>query len=52
VTAPTLDMTGRRILISGASSGIGRAMAATFAGAGAGLVLVDIDQRGLELACT
>jgi len=51
MTAPTLDMTGRRVLISGASSGIGRAMAATFADAGAELVLVDIDERGLELAC-
>lgn len=52
MTAPTLDMTGRRVLISGASSGIGRAMAATFATAGAELVLMDIDERGLELACT
>lgn len=51
-----LSMTGRRIVITGAASGIGRAMAQRFAEAGADLDLVDIDAAGLallaeELAC-
>ena len=54
VTAPphaALDMAERRILISGASSGIGRSTAATFAAAGAHLVLLDIDPNGLAAVC-
>lgn len=51
-----LSMKGRRILITGAAAGIGRAMAQRFAEAGADLDLVDIDTNGLaqvadELAC-
>lgn len=51
-----LSMKGRRILITGAASGIGRAMALRFAEAGADLDLVDIDATRLaqladELAC-
>jgi NAD(P)-dependent dehydrogenase (short-subunit alcohol dehydrogenase family) len=46
----SVDMTGRRVLITGASSGIGRAMALTFAVAGAELVLLDVDAPGLESA--
>ncbi|MGF7162392.1 NAD(P)-dependent dehydrogenase (short-subunit alcohol dehydrogenase family) [Rhodoligotrophos appendicifer] len=38
---------GRRILITGAASGIGRATAELFAAEGAGLALLDRDQTGL-----
>jgi len=43
----SLDLAGRRVLITGASSGIGRSMAETFAVAGAELVLLDMDADGL-----
>ncbi len=46
--AEALSMEGRRVLITGAASGIGKAMAAIFALAGAGLILVDIDERSLQ----
>lgn len=48
----SLDMSGRTVLISGAASGIGRAMATLFAGAGADLVLLDVDDAGLGVVCT
>ena len=41
---------GRRIYITGAASGIGRATAGLLAGEGAALALVDIDAAGLALA--
>ena len=47
ITARLLSMQGRRILITGAAAGIGRAMALRFAEAGAHLDLVDIDAAGL-----
>lgn len=55
-SAQLLAMDGRRILITGAAAGIGRAMALRFAEAGAHLDLVDRDEAGLaaladELAC-
>lgn len=55
-SAQLLSMHGRRILITGAAAGIGRAMALRFAEAGAHLDLVDRDEAGLaaladELAC-
>ncbi len=42
-----LSMQGRRVLITGAASGIGKAMAVRFAEAHADLVLLDIDEAGL-----
>ena len=55
-SAQLLAMDGRRVLITGAAAGIGRAMALRFADAGADLDLVDIDADGQaqladELAC-
>lgn len=43
-----LDFTGKRVLVTGAASGIGAAMAKTFHGHGATLVLADRDAAGLE----
>jgi len=42
------DYSGKRVLITGGASGIGRALALLFATKGASLLLVDIDQAGLE----
>jgi NAD(P)-dependent dehydrogenase (short-subunit alcohol dehydrogenase family) len=44
----SVDFAGRTALVTGAASGIGRASALRFAGAGAALVVVDIDGDGLE----
>ncbi len=46
-SAQLLSMKGRRVLITGAASGIGKAMALRFADAGADLTLLDIDEPGL-----
>jgi 3-oxoacyl-[acyl-carrier protein] reductase len=40
---------GKKALITGAASGIGRAIAIALAGEGADLYLIDIDEAGLEL---
>lgn len=50
-SADLLSMMGRRVVISGAASGIGRAMACRFAEAGAKLVLLDVDEQGLGETC-
>ncbi len=50
--AQSLDFTGLRVLITGAAGGLGQSMAREFAGAGAGLVLADIDGPGLARLAT
>ncbi|HFF6202616.1 TPA: SDR family NAD(P)-dependent oxidoreductase [Stenotrophomonas maltophilia] len=46
--APTLDFTGRRVLIAGGSKGIGREMALAFAGAGAQVSVCARGHAGLD----
>ena len=46
------DMTDRRVLITGAAGGIGRAMARSFSAHGATLVLADRNQTGLDELAT
>ena len=46
--AAQLDMTGRRVLITGAAGGIGTAFARTFIDAGATLLLADKNETGLD----
>jgi NAD(P)-dependent dehydrogenase (short-subunit alcohol dehydrogenase family) len=48
IEASDLDFTGKRVLVTGAASGIGAAMARTFHGHGATVVLADRDEGGLE----
>lgn len=45
--ADLISMKGRRVLVTGAASGIGKATAVRFAEAGADLILLDIDREGL-----
>jgi len=47
LTAGDFDFTGRRVLVTGAASGIGAAMARAFHGHGASLQLADRDAAGL-----
>ncbi|MFC3226770.1 SDR family NAD(P)-dependent oxidoreductase [Marinibaculum pumilum] len=51
MTAP-FDLGGRVALVTGAAGGLGRAMAGALHGAGAALVLTDIDERGLANAAS
>lgn len=48
--APVADLRGRRVLITGAASGIGRATAVAAAREGAQVVLTDRDDGGLQTA--
>jgi short-subunit dehydrogenase len=43
------SLTGKRVLITGGASGIGRSMARRFAAEGAHLILVDLDRTALEV---
>jgi NAD(P)-dependent dehydrogenase (short-subunit alcohol dehydrogenase family) len=45
---PLFDLSGRISLVSGAASGLGRAMAIGFAEAGADLMLTDINLQGMQ----
>ncbi|PTT64969.1 SDR family NAD(P)-dependent oxidoreductase, partial [Stenotrophomonas sp. HMWF003] len=45
--APSLDFTGRRVLVAGGSKGIGRAMALAFASAGARVSVCARGEPGL-----
>lgn len=47
-TVNPMDVSGRRYLVTGAGSGIGRAVARLLDGLGADLGLVDLDPEGLE----
>jgi len=47
-TAPTIDLTGRIILITGAAGSLGQVAAKALAGAGAQLILLDKSAPGLE----
>ena len=47
IEASDLDFTGKRVLVTGAASGIGAAMARTFNAHGATMVLADRDAGGL-----
>ena len=48
MTHPLFDLTGRVALVTGAASGMGRAMAIGFAEVGADLMLVDINEEGVK----
>jgi NAD(P)-dependent dehydrogenase (short-subunit alcohol dehydrogenase family) len=50
LVARIFDVAGRRALVTGAASGLGRAMAEVLAGAGASVTLADKDPAGLEKA--
>ena len=43
-----IDFVNKNVLVTGAASGIGRALALALAARGAKMILVDIDAAGLE----
>lgn len=45
-----MEISGKTILVTGGSSGLGAACVRAFAGAGANIVIADIGERGAELA--
>jgi 3-oxoacyl-[acyl-carrier protein] reductase len=45
-----IDLTGRAAVVTGGAQGIGRAVADSFAAAGAGVVLVDVDEARVTAA--
>ena len=48
MTHPLFDLSGRVALVTGAASGMGRAMAIAFGEVGADLLLADIDSAGVD----
>jgi len=48
MTHQLFDLSGRVAVVSGAASGMGRAMAIAFAEVGADLMLVDINTEGMQ----
>ena len=48
MTLPSFDLSGRIAVVSGAARGLGKAMSIGIAEAGADLVLVDRDEKGLQ----
>ncbi|MCX7644036.1 MAG: glucose 1-dehydrogenase [Rhodobacteraceae bacterium] len=45
-----LDLAGKRVIVTGAAGGLGRAFAEAFAGQGARVVVADINEAGAEAA--
>ncbi|MFO4612558.1 SDR family NAD(P)-dependent oxidoreductase [Klebsiella quasipneumoniae] len=46
--APLFDLSGKKILITGAAKGNGAALARGMSDAGAEVILVDVDDKGVQ----